>query len=324
MFKLLVKMGYKEIEVGFPAASQTDFDFVRKLIDEDLDPRRRDGPGADPVARAAHPPHVRRARRRQARDRAPLQLDLDDAAARRVRARSRRHPRHRGHGREADPRVRGGAAGHRVGLPVLAGELHRHRARFRGRGLRRGRPTSGSRRPRARSIINLPATVEMATPNVYADQIEWMSRAPRAARLDRAVGASAQRPRLRRRGGRARAAGGRRARRGLPVRQRRAHGQRLPRDARPQPVHAGRRSRHRLLRHQRDHPHASSTATSCRSIRAIPTAATSCSPRSRARTRTRSRRGSPRARASSSAAIRSGTCRTCRSIRPTSAAPTTR
>src|SRR5690349_4349778 len=34
MFELLVAMGYKEIEVGFPAASQTDFDFIRKIIDE--------------------------------------------------------------------------------------------------------------------------------------------------------------------------------------------------------------------------------------------------------------------------------------------------
>src|SRR5690242_1284233 len=34
MFDLLVQMGYKEIEVGFPSASQTDFDFVRSLIDE--------------------------------------------------------------------------------------------------------------------------------------------------------------------------------------------------------------------------------------------------------------------------------------------------
>src|SRR3954452_4285998 len=38
MFELLVRMGYKEIEVGFPAASQTDFDFVRTLIEEDLIP----------------------------------------------------------------------------------------------------------------------------------------------------------------------------------------------------------------------------------------------------------------------------------------------
>ncbi|GAC1378689.1 MAG: 2-isopropylmalate synthase [Marmoricola sp.] len=38
MFQLLVAMGYKEIEVGFPSASQMDFDFVRKLIEEDLIP----------------------------------------------------------------------------------------------------------------------------------------------------------------------------------------------------------------------------------------------------------------------------------------------
>ena len=38
MFKLLLDIGFKEIEVGFPAASQTDFDFVRKIIVEDLIP----------------------------------------------------------------------------------------------------------------------------------------------------------------------------------------------------------------------------------------------------------------------------------------------
>ncbi|MBI3429895.1 MAG: 2-isopropylmalate synthase, partial [Actinobacteria bacterium] len=38
IFKLLISMGYKEIEVGFPSASQTDFDFVRKIIEEDLIP----------------------------------------------------------------------------------------------------------------------------------------------------------------------------------------------------------------------------------------------------------------------------------------------
>src|SRR4029453_19112422 len=35
MFELLVQMGYKEIEIGFPSASQTDFDFVRQLIEQD-------------------------------------------------------------------------------------------------------------------------------------------------------------------------------------------------------------------------------------------------------------------------------------------------
>src|ERR1700690_2499225 len=38
MFDLLVRMGYKEIEVGFPSASQTDFDFVRELIEGDRVP----------------------------------------------------------------------------------------------------------------------------------------------------------------------------------------------------------------------------------------------------------------------------------------------
>ncbi|MCA0380330.1 MAG: 2-isopropylmalate synthase, partial [Actinobacteria bacterium] len=38
MFDLLVSMGYKEIEVGFPSASQTDFDFVRQLIEENAIP----------------------------------------------------------------------------------------------------------------------------------------------------------------------------------------------------------------------------------------------------------------------------------------------
>src|SRR3954451_10688035 len=38
MFELRVQLGYKEIEVGFPAASQTDFDFIRRLVEEDVGP----------------------------------------------------------------------------------------------------------------------------------------------------------------------------------------------------------------------------------------------------------------------------------------------
>src|SRR6476620_3507712 len=38
MFELLVRLGYKEIEVGFPASGQTDFDFIRELIEEDRIP----------------------------------------------------------------------------------------------------------------------------------------------------------------------------------------------------------------------------------------------------------------------------------------------
>ncbi len=235
-------MGYKEIEIGFPAASQTDFDFVRQLIDERLIPDDVTVQVLTQAREPIDPPHVRRARGRK---RAIVHLynststtqrrvvfGLDRAGISRIAV----------NGAKLIARVRGRAApGDRVGVPVFARELHRHRARFRGGDLRRGddvwQPT-----PARKVIINLPATVEMATPNVYADQIEWMSPPPRAARCDRAVRASAQRPRLRRRGRRARADGGRGARRGMPLRQRRAHRQRLPRHARAQPVHAGRRS----------------------------------------------------------------------------------
>ena len=59
MFELLVRMGYKEIEVGFPSASQTDFDFVRELIEEDLIPDDVVDPGADPGARPPDRAHLR-------------------------------------------------------------------------------------------------------------------------------------------------------------------------------------------------------------------------------------------------------------------------
>src|SRR5689334_1194930 len=38
MFQLLTRVGFKEIEVGFPASSQTEYEFIRRLIEEDLVP----------------------------------------------------------------------------------------------------------------------------------------------------------------------------------------------------------------------------------------------------------------------------------------------
>ena len=84
--------------------------------------------------------------------------------------------------------------------------------------------------PQKKMIINLPATVEMASANIYADQIEWCHRNFKYRDLIDAQPASAQRPRHRRGGGRARLHGRRRPHRGLPVRQRRAHRQRRPGD----------------------------------------------------------------------------------------------
>ncbi len=57
--------------------------------------------------------------------------------------------------------------------------------------------------PERKLILNLPSTVEMATPNVYADQIEWFGRTIRDRDQRDPLGAPAQRPRHGRRGRRA-------------------------------------------------------------------------------------------------------------------------
>ena len=81
MFQLLVDMGYKEIEVGFPSASQTDFDFVRQIIEEDLIP--------DDVviqvltqSREALIERTFESIRGATSHRSPLQLDVDSSASR--------------------------------------------------------------------------------------------------------------------------------------------------------------------------------------------------------------------------------------------------
>ena len=72
MFDLLVTMGYKEIEVGFPAASQTDFDFVRELVEGDRIPEDVHDLGAHPGARG--PDRAHRAVAWKARQRATVHL----------------------------------------------------------------------------------------------------------------------------------------------------------------------------------------------------------------------------------------------------------
>ena len=175
MFDLLVSMGYKEIEVGFPSASQTDFDFVRQLIEEDLIPddvtiqvltqarehliERTYESIAGAKQAIVHLYNSTSVLQREVVFRTDKQGIIDIAAR----------------GRAAVPRVREAHPRDEGLLRVLARELHRHRARVRRRRLQPGlevfEPT-----PDRKVIINLPATVEMATPNVYADSIEWMSR----------------------------------------------------------------------------------------------------------------------------------------------------
>ncbi len=216
-------------------------------------PRRRRDPGPDPGPRPAHRAHLRVDPRRPAGDRAPLQLDVDAAAPGRVRAAARGHRRHRGAGRPAVPQAHRDGQGHRGPLRVLTRVLHRHRARLRGRGLQRGqRHLAAHARPQG---DHQPAG---DGGDGHAQRLRRLDRVdapqPGAPRLRRAVPAPPQRPGHG--GGRGRAGlhGRRGPHRGLPVRQRRAHGQRLPGDAGHEPLRPGDRPADRLQRHRRDPP----------------------------------------------------------------------
>jgi 2-isopropylmalate synthase len=156
--------------------------------------------------------------------------------------------------------------------------------------------------PQRKVILNLPATVEMATPNVYADQIEWMLPQPEAPRRDRdhqpAPRTTTAAPRWRRR---ARAMAG----------ADRVEGTLFGNGERTGNVDIvtlalnlytpGRRPAARLLEHQRDR----ACVEHCNQLPVHPrhpyVAASWCSPRSPARTRTRSRRASRAAQANGDA-----------------------
>jgi 2-isopropylmalate synthase len=175
MFELLVRMGFKEIEVGFPAASQPEYDFVRLLIEQDMIPE-------DVVIQVLTQSReeliertidsIRGARRAivhlynstselQRRvvfrlDRAGIR-DIAVAGARQIKALA-------------------------PGLGDTDVMLEYSPESFMGTELDFAReiceavmdvwePT-----PDRRMILNLPNTVEMSTPNVHADQIEWCHR----------------------------------------------------------------------------------------------------------------------------------------------------
>ncbi|WP_167441356.1 2-isopropylmalate synthase [Amycolatopsis vastitatis] len=174
-FDLLVRMGYKEIEVGFPAASQTDFDFVREIIDE----------GAIPddvsiqVLSQCRPELIERTF--QALDGAPRAIvhiyNSTSILQRRVVFREER---------EGIKKIATQGAEMVVDLaakhPDTDFRFQYSPESYTGTELSYAlevcnavtdiwQPT-----PEKPVILNLPATVEMATPNVYADSIEWMSR----------------------------------------------------------------------------------------------------------------------------------------------------
>jgi 2-isopropylmalate synthase len=175
MFDMLVKIGFKQIEVGFPAASQTDFDFVRELIEQELIP----DDVLIQVLTQARPELIARTydSLRGARRAIMHVYNSTSIAQRRVVFRTDRAG-------IIDIAVSGASVvrEHALKQPDTQWTFEYSPESFTGTELDFAvevcnavnavwEPT-----PQHKSILNLPATVEMATPNIYADQIEWFSR----------------------------------------------------------------------------------------------------------------------------------------------------
>lgn len=175
MFDLLVRMGYKEIEVGFPSASQTDYDFVREIITEGAIPddvtiqvltqcrpelieRTFEACAGAPRAIVHFYNSTSILQRRVVfrADREAVKAIATDGARMCVEE-AKKYPGTLWRFEYSPESYTGTELEYAVDVCNAVAEIIE--------------PT-----PDAPLIVNLPATVEMATPNVYADSIEWMHR----------------------------------------------------------------------------------------------------------------------------------------------------
>jgi 2-isopropylmalate synthase len=175
LFKTLAQVGFKEIEVGFPAASQTDFNFVRRLIEEghlgdDITPMVITQAREDLIERTvASLRGARRAIVHLYNATAPAWRELVfGMSTAEVFALVERHVAVLKRLTDAQPETDwvlqySPETFSMTELEVSLGACH---AAIRAWDAGPGRPI----------IINLPTTVENATPNVFADQVEWMHR----------------------------------------------------------------------------------------------------------------------------------------------------
>jgi 2-isopropylmalate synthase len=174
MWDLLLEIGFSEIEVGFPAASQPDFDFIRRIIDEDRIP---DGVAIQILCQAREELIQRSVEALSGARSVIFHLynSTSELQRRVVFAMDRQGI--------IDLAVRGTELV-KAGLKDLDSDITFEYSpeSFTGTELDFAVEISAavadtwgatSRQP---MIINLPSTVEMATPNIYADQIEWFAR----------------------------------------------------------------------------------------------------------------------------------------------------
>jgi 2-isopropylmalate synthase len=175
MFKTLCDMGFKEIEIGFPSASDTDFDFCRKIIDEELIPDdvviqvltqareeliRRTFEAVDGSKQAiVHLYNSTSTTQRR------VVFNLDMAGIMKIATDGAQLIK------ELIPTVPNTKIIHEYSPESFTQTELPYAMEVCEKVMEIWQPT-----PEHRTIINLPATVEVATPNVYADQIEWMHR----------------------------------------------------------------------------------------------------------------------------------------------------
>jgi 2-isopropylmalate synthase len=175
MFDLLVRMGYKEIEVGFPSASQTDFDFVRQLIQrgipDDVTISVLTQAREDLIARTAESlVGAKTATIHLYNATAPLfrrvVFNVDKAECLALGTRGTELVM-----KYAEQYLGDVEFGYQYSPEIFTGTELDFAVEVCNAVMDVWQPGAGRE-----IILNLPATVEMATPNVYADQIEWFSR----------------------------------------------------------------------------------------------------------------------------------------------------
>jgi 2-isopropylmalate synthase len=180
MFELLVQMGYKEIEVGFPASGQTDFDFIRELIEEDRIP---DDVRISVLTQAREELIERSIQSLAGARMATVHLynatapifrkvvfRIDRAECQALAVEGTRHVM-----KYAEQYLAGGAQSTDFGYEYSP-EIFMDTELDFARDVCAAVMDVWQPGPDREIILNLPCTVERSTPNVYADQIEWMSR----------------------------------------------------------------------------------------------------------------------------------------------------
>ncbi len=175
MFETLVKMGFKEIEIGFPSASQTDFDFVRTLIEENRIP---DDVTVQVLTQARDHLIARTFESLKGAKQAILHLYNSTSTLQRRVVFNQDRDGVRQIAEEGAKLV----ADHAARQDDTDWTFQYSPESFTQTELDYALEVCESvmdiwqATPDNRAIINLPATVEVATPNIYADQIEWMAR----------------------------------------------------------------------------------------------------------------------------------------------------